>query len=44
VLLAAIGGWLYEIANGDDGSPYGQLTAIGGIAYIVGVVVARRPG
>jgi hypothetical protein len=44
VLLAAIGGWLYEIANGDDGSPYGQLMAIGGIAYIVGVVVARRPG
>jgi hypothetical protein len=42
VLLAAIGAWLYEIANGGDGSPYGELAAIGGIAYIVGVAVARR--
>ena len=42
VLLAAIGGWLYEIANGSDGSPYGQLAATGGVAYIVGVIVARR--
>ena len=42
VLLAAIGGWLYEIANGNDGSPYGQLAATGGVAYIVGVIVARR--
>ena len=35
-MLAAIGAWLYEIADGGDGSPYGQLLAIGGIAYIVG--------
>ena len=42
VLLAILGAWLYEIADGRDGSPYGQLAAIGGIAYIVGVVIGRR--
>lgn len=42
VLLVILGAWLYEIADGRDGSPYGQLAAIGGIAYIVGVVIGRR--
>jgi hypothetical protein len=42
VLLAILGAWLYEIADGRDGSPYSQLAAIGGIAYIVGVVIGRR--
>ena len=42
VLLAILVAWLYEIADGRDGSPYGQLAAIGGIAYIVGVVIGRR--
>ena len=33
--------WLYEIANGRDGSPYGQLGAIAGLAYIGGVAWGR---
>ncbi len=36
-----IGMWLYEIANGRDGSPYGQLGAIAGLAYIGGVAWGR---
>lgn len=41
VILATAGAWLYEIADGKDGSPYGQLLAIGGLAYIVAIVVLR---
>jgi hypothetical protein len=44
VLLTILGAWLYEIADGRDGSPYGRLAAIGGIAYIVGVAIPRRRG
>ena len=36
-----IGAFLYEIANGDDGSPYAQLGAIGGVAYIAAVALLR---
>jgi len=42
VITAILGAWLWEIANGDDGSPYGQLGAIAGIAYIVVVAFLRR--
>lgn len=42
LILTVIGAWLYEIANGEDGSPYSQLGAIAGIAYIVAVAVLRR--
>jgi hypothetical protein len=38
------GAWLYELANGDDGSPYGQLLAVGGIAYIAAVAFLRWRG
>jgi hypothetical protein len=40
-ITAILGAWLWEIANGDDGSPYGQLGAIAGIAYIVAVAFLR---
>jgi hypothetical protein len=43
-ILAIIGAWLWEIAHGRDGSPYGQLAAVAGIAYIVAVAVLRRRG
>jgi hypothetical protein len=33
--------WLWEIAHGRDGSPYGQVLAIGGIAYIAGIAFMR---
>jgi hypothetical protein len=44
VLIATIGAWLYELAEGRDGSPYGELLAVGGIAYIVAVAFLRRRG
>jgi drug/metabolite transporter (DMT)-like permease len=42
VILAIIGGWLYEVANGQDGNPFTWLAAVGGVAYIVAVAVLRR--
>jgi multisubunit Na+/H+ antiporter MnhB subunit len=44
VILAAAGAWLYELAEGEDGSPYGQLLAVGGLAYILGVAFLRWRG
>jgi hypothetical protein len=41
LILAVIGAWLYEIARGHDGNPYGILGAIAGIAYILAIVVLR---
>jgi len=42
VILALIGAWLWELAHGDDGSPYGQLMAVGGVSYIAAVAFLRR--
>ena len=44
VILAVIGGWLYEIADGQDGNPYGLLAAVGGLAYLLAVGVQRLRG
>jgi hypothetical protein len=41
LITALIAAWLWEIAHGDDGSPYGQLLAIGGLAYILAVALLR---
>lgn len=41
VILCVIAGYLAEIARGHDGSPYAQLGAAGGLAYIVAVIVER---
>ena len=41
VILVLIGAWLYELSQGHDGSPYGQIMAVGGLAYIAAVVVLR---
>jgi hypothetical protein len=41
LILVVIGCWLHEIANGRDGSPYGQLGAIAGLAYIVAVAYLK---
>jgi hypothetical protein len=41
VLVVLIGAWLYELASGRDGSPYGQLMAISGVAYIIAVAILR---
>jgi len=45
VLIAAlIVCWLWNIAHDGDGSPYGQLMAITGVAYIAGVALLRWRG
>ena len=33
--------WLYELARGQDGSPYGRLLAISGAAYIAAIAWLR---
>jgi hypothetical protein len=42
VILAAAGAWLYELAQGDDGDPYGRLLAVGGVAYIAAIAFLHR--
>lgn len=44
VIAALTAFWLVDIARGGDGSPYGNLMAIGGVAYIAGVVWLRLRG
>ena len=41
VIGALIVGWLVELARSGDGSPYGQIMAIGGVAYIAAVAWLR---
>jgi hypothetical protein len=43
VIMAVLtGAWLVELAEGRDGGPYGQVLAVGGVIYILAVVVLRR--
>ena len=42
VLVATVGAWLYELVEGRDGSPYGQLLAISGVAYLAAIAFLRR--
>ena len=42
VLIAVIiGAFLVEVAQGEDGEPWSQLGALGGIVYIISVAVLR---
>src|SRR5262249_19252996 len=41
VITAIIVAFIVEVARGHDGSPYTWLGAIGGLAYLVAVVVLR---
>jgi hypothetical protein len=41
VITAMIVAFVVEIARGQDGMPYSWLGAIGGLAYLVAVVVLR---
>ena len=41
LIVVVIGAFLYEIADGQDGSPYSQLGAIAGVAYVIALVVGR---
>jgi hypothetical protein len=40
-LVVIMGAWLYEIAQGEDGSPYGSLCAVAGVTYILAVAYMR---
>lgn len=44
VLFAVIVAWLVEIARGQNGSPYGWLGALGGLAYLVAFAFFRWRG
>ncbi len=37
----ALGAFLYEIARGEDGSPYGILCTVAGVAYILAMATLR---
>jgi hypothetical protein len=41
VIAAIIGAWLVDVAQGGDGSPYTQLGAFGGLAYVLAVAFLR---
>lgn len=36
--------WLIELGRGHDGSPYGELMAVGGLAYIAAIALMRWRG
>jgi hypothetical protein len=41
LIVVIIGAFLVEVAQGDDGQPWSQLGAVGGITYIVAVALLR---
>jgi drug/metabolite transporter (DMT)-like permease len=44
LITALIVAWLVELARGHDGSPYGELMAIGGVAYLAAIGFMRWRG
>jgi hypothetical protein len=44
VITAIIVAFVIELARGHDGSPYAWLGAIGGLTYLLAVVVLRLRG
>ena len=44
VILAIIVAFIVELAKGHNGNPYGWLGAIGGLTYLVAIVVFRIRG
>jgi hypothetical protein len=44
VILTLSGARLVELARGEDGNPYGELMAVGGIAYLVAIGFMRWRG
>lgn len=41
LILVVLGMFVVEIAQGQDGSPYYQLGALAGVAYVVGLLYQR---
>jgi len=44
VIVAVLAAFIVEIARGHDGMPYAWLGAVGGIAYLLAVIVQRLRG
>jgi hypothetical protein len=44
VILAIIVAFIVELAKGHSGSPYAWLAAIGGVTYLVAIVIFRIRG
>jgi hypothetical protein len=44
VILTLTGAWLVELARGQDGSPYGELMAVGGLTYLAAIGFMRWRG
>jgi hypothetical protein len=44
VIITLIVVWLVELARGHDGSPYSQLMAVGGLAYLGAIAFIRWRG
>ena len=44
LITALIVAWLVDLARGSDGNPYGQLMAIGGVAYLAAIAFMRWRG
>ncbi len=41
VIVVLAGGWLWELAHAKDGSPYSEIMAVGGVAYIAAIAFLR---
>ena len=41
VIAAIIGAFLVEVARGEDGQPWSQLGAVGGVTYTIAVALLR---
>src|SRR5262245_21036076 len=41
VILILIAGWVVELINGNDGSPYGEIVGAGAIAYVAAALWLR---
>ena len=44
LILTLIVVWLVELARGRDGSPYGELMAVGGVSYLAAIAFMRWRG
>ncbi len=44
LIVVLTGGWLWELSQGDDGSVYSRVLAIGGIAYLLAIACLRTRG
>jgi NADH:ubiquinone oxidoreductase subunit 6 (subunit J) len=44
LIVALIVLWMIEVARGHDGNPYGALSALGGISYLVALLFMRWRG